>query len=69
MVKLPFFLVKKAITLKECNPEIRFLPSAGCCMVLNIYVKFHGNILNDFEVTDRTRVCGKNCHFSMFKQQ
>ena len=30
-------------------------------MVLNIYVKFHENISNDFEVTERTRVCGKNC--------
>ena len=38
-------------------------------MVLNICVKFHEYILNDFEVTERTRVCGKNCHFSMFKLQ
>ena len=37
--------------------------------VLNICVKFHKNILNAFEVTERTQVCGKNGHFSMFKGQ
>ena len=38
-------------------------------MVLNNCMKFHENILNDFEVTERTRVCGKNCHFSKLKGQ
>ena len=28
--------------------------------MLNICVKFHENILNGFDVTERTRVCGRN---------
>ena len=69
MVKLPFFNVQRAIHRKVCNPELRFLCSARRLIMLNICVKFHENILNGFEVTERTRVCGKNCHFSMFKGQ
>ena len=61
--------VQRAITPKVCNPELRFLCSAFCLKVLSICVKFHENISNGFEVTERTPVCGKNCHFSMFEGQ
>ena len=30
-------------------------------------IKFHDNILNSFQVTDRTRVCGRNCNFQCSK--
>ena len=63
VVEMAIFNGQRAITPKVCNPELRFLRSARRLMVLNICVKFHENILNGFEVTERTRVCGKNCHF------
>ena len=63
---MAIFNVQRAITPKVCNPELRFLRSARRLMVLNICVKFRENISNGFEVTERTRVCGENCHFSMF---
>ena len=69
VIDIAIFNVQRAITAKVCNPELNFLFSACHLMVLNICVKFHENILNSFEVTERTRVCGKNCHFSMFKRQ
>ena len=53
MVELAIFNVQRAITPKVCNPELRFLRSARRLMVLNICVKFHENILNGFEVTER----------------
>ena len=68
-VEIPIFNVQRAITPKVCNPELRFLCSACCLMLLKICVKFHENTLNGFEVTERTPVCGKNCYFSMFKGQ
>ena len=69
MVEMAIFNVKRAITPKICNPELGFLCSSCLLMVLNICVKFREYILNDFEVTKRTRVCGKNCHFSMSQVQ
>ena len=48
MVKLPFFNVQRAITPKECNPELRFLHSAHRHILLNICMKFHENISNGF---------------------
>ena len=67
MVEMAIFIVQRAITPKECNPELRFLRSAGRLMVLNICVKFHENILNCFEVTEWTRVCGRNGNFQCLK--
>ena len=70
VVEMAIFNVQRAIIPKVCNPELRFLGrSARLLRVCNICVKFHENILNGFEVTERTRVCGKNRHFSMFKGQ
>ena len=54
-------------TPKVCNPKLRFLNSGRRLIVLNICVKSHENIFNSFEVTERTRVCGKNCHFQCSK--
>ena len=69
MVGMAIFNVQRAITPKVYNPDLRFLPSARPLMVLNICVKFHENIFNGYEVIERTRVCGKNCNFSMFRGQ
>ena len=41
------------------NPELRFLCSACCLMLLYICVKFHENISNVFGVTERTRFCDR----------
>ena len=67
VVELAIFNVQRAITPKVCNPEL-WLPCSACCLiVLNICVKFHENILNGFEVTERTRVCGKIAIFQCSK--
>ena len=52
--KFCFFPFQRAITQKICNPELRFLCSARCLMLVNIPVKFHRDILNGFRVTERT---------------
>ena len=67
VVEMAIFNVQRTITPKVYNPELRFLCSARRLMVLNIYVKFHENILNSFEVTERTRVCGKIAIFQCSK--
>ena len=54
----------KAINPKVCNPESWL---CNCLMVLNICVKFHENISNDFDVTERTRVCSSNGNFHCSK--
>ena len=85
VIEMAIFNVQRAITPKVCNPELWdpleiksllllllllwFLRYKCRLIVLNICVKFHKNILNGFKVTKRTGVCGKNCHFSMFKWQ
>ena len=69
VVEMAILNVQKAITPKVRKPELRFLCSTRQLLMLNICVNFHENILNGFEVTEWTRVCGKNCHFSMFKGQ
>ena len=66
---MAIFNVQRAITPKVCNPELQFAHYACRLMVLNLCVKFHVNVLNGFEVTERTQVCGKNCHFSFFYVQ
>ena len=54
VVEMVIFNVQRAITPKVGNPQLRFLRSACHLIMLNICVKFHENILNDFEVTERT---------------
>ena len=67
--KIAIFQCSKAITRKECNPELWFLCSAHRLILLNICLKFHENISNGLElrsgqgfVTDRltTNANGKN---------
>ena len=45
-VKLPLFNVQRAITTKECNPELRLLRSARRLNLLIMRVNFHENIRN-----------------------
>ena len=63
VVEMAICNVQSGITLKVRNPELRFLFSARCLMVLNICVQFHENIINAFAVTERTRVRGKIAMF------
>ena len=54
------FDVQRAVTPKVGKPELWFMYSAHCLIVLYICVKFHENISNCFQLTDRTRVHGRN---------
>ena len=45
---------QRAVTPKVGKPELRFMCSARCLMVLNVCVKFHENMLSDFKVMERT---------------
>ena len=47
----------KGITKKIYIQELWFLRSARLPMLVNIYTKFHEDILNDFQVTERIRFC------------
>ena len=51
---------QRTATPKVCQQEIRFLCSARCLIVFYIYKKIHNNISNGFQLTERTRVHGKN---------
>ena len=42
---------------KIYNQELWFLCSAHRLMLINISMKFHEDILNGFQVTERTRFC------------
>ena len=55
--------VQRAITPKVGKPELRFMCSVLCLMVLYICVKFHENITNGIRVKERTLVHGKNSLF------
>ena len=37
--------------------ELWFLSSARCIMLIDIYMKFHEDNLNDFQVTEQTQFC------------
>ena len=45
---------------KVGKPELHFLCSAHCLMVLYICEKFHNNISNGYQLTERTWVQGRN---------
>ena len=68
VVKMAIFNVQRAMTPKVCNSKLRFLHSERRLIVLNIFVKFHENIVNGFEVRERTRVCGRNGNFQCSKR-
>ena len=58
---------QRAITQKTYNPELRFLCSACRLMLVNKPMKIHHDILNNFRVTERTRLECKFCFFSISK--
>ena len=45
---------QRAITPKVGKPELQFLCSACCLMVLNVCVNFHENMSSGFKVMERT---------------
>ena len=60
IVEMAMFNVQRAITPKVGKPELGFMCSACCLMVLHIYVKFRENITNDIRVKEGTRVHGRD---------
>ena len=54
------YKVKRDITLNIYIQELWFLPSAGRLMLVNISMTFHEDILNGFQITERTRFCHSN---------
>ena len=65
VVEMVIFNVLRAVTLKVCNTPLRFLHSARRLMVLNIYVKFHENILNGSKSQSGHKYVVKIAIFSM----
>ena len=54
MTKIASYTVSRAITPKVGKLQLWFLFSACCLMVLNVSVKFHEIISNNFQVIDWT---------------
>ena len=54
MVEMATFNVQRAITPKVGKPELWFMCSANCLMVLYICVKFGENISESIRVMERT---------------
>ena len=52
--------IQRAATTKVGYSELRFSCSARCLMVLYICETFHNNISTGFQITERTRVHGRN---------
>ena len=50
--KMLFYQVQRDIT-KTNKEELLFLCSA-CCLMILVYMKFHQNILNGFQVIEQT---------------
>ena len=55
MTQITIYNVQRAITPKVGKPQLWFLCSACCLMVVNIHVNFHENISNGFQGMGRTR--------------
>ena len=60
MVEMAMFNGPRAITTKVSKPELWFMCSAHCLKVLYICVTISENILNGFQLTERTQVYGRN---------
>ena len=60
MVEMAMFNVQRTITPKVGKPELQFMCSARRLVVLYICMKFPENISNGFQLTERTRVHGRN---------
>ena len=50
------YKVPREITQKVEMQELWFLHSAHCLMLIDIFMKFYDNSLNDFQVIVRTRL-------------
>ena len=55
--------VQRAITIKVGNPELWFMRFA----LLYVYVMFHENISNGFQLIERTRVQSRNGYIQCSK--
>ena len=55
MVEMAIFNIQRAVTLKVGKQDLWFISSACHLMVLNICVKFHGNMSSGFKVMERTQ--------------
>ena len=60
MVEMAMFNVQRAIIPKVGKPELGFMCSARRLILFYICVLFHENISNGFQLTERTRVHGRN---------
>ena len=60
MVIMALFNVQRAITQRVGKPELRFMCTALCLIVLYICVKFRANIKNSIRVIEQIRVHGRN---------
>ena len=67
MVEIAMFNVQRAITPKEGNPELWFMCSTHCLLVLYIDVKFRENVSNGIRVMERTRNYGKTGCFQYLR--
>ena len=61
--KFFYFPLQKAIVPKIRNPELWFLFSVCRLILVKNHVKLHQEILNDYQVTERTRLECKFCYF------
>ena len=62
VTKTTTFKVQRGITKKVHKQELQLLHSASRLIVLNICMKFHDSILNNFNVIERTSSCHRNCY-------
>ena len=60
MVEMAMFNVQRAITPKVGKPELWFMCSACCLIVLYICVKFNENISDTFQLRAQTGVHDRN---------
>ena len=63
MVEMAIFNVQREISSKLGKSELRLMSSACCIIELQICVKIHQNISNNFQLTGRTVVHGRNGYF------
>ena len=60
MVKMAMLNVQRAIIPKVGKPELQFMCSACCIIVLYICMNFHETITNNIRVMEWTPVHGRN---------
>ena len=64
---MAMFNIKRAITPKVGKPELGFMCSAHCLIVLYICVKFRENITNGIRVMEQTQIHGRNGYVQLSK--